>query len=144
MGYSSEKNKEYLRERYAQQRADFIAFLGGECAKCGSTDDLEFDHIDRSTKSFGIAGLWPVKRLPEVYEELKKCQLLCDPCHNEKSLDELTADPPRQGFKHGTIYGWMTKKCQCEECIAAKWLWHDERNAKRRQPSGRGPRPRHR
>jgi len=30
--------------------------LGGRCVRCGATEDLEFDHIDPSTKRFTISG----------------------------------------------------------------------------------------
>ena len=37
-----------------------------------------------------------------------------------------------KGFRHGSLYGWMKKKCQCEICLTAKRDWHDKRNAARR------------
>jgi hypothetical protein len=40
------------------RRARLIEMLGGACVRCGATEDLEFDHIDPSTKVFAIcAGL---------------------------------------------------------------------------------------
>jgi hypothetical protein len=44
----------------------------------------------------------------------------------------------RAPFTHGTLYGWMRKKCDCADCYAAKRAWHDERNARRRSGT-RGP-----
>ena len=38
-----------------------------------------------------------------------------------------------RGWKHGTIYAWMRKKCDCAVCFKAKRAWHEERNAKRRK-----------
>lgn len=38
-----------------------------------------------------------------------------------------------RGWRHGTQYGWMKKKCACSLCSTAKRLWHDKRNAKRRK-----------
>lgn len=37
-----------------------------------------------------------------------------------------------KGFTHGTVYGWMKKKCQCGLCQKHKASWSDTRNAKRR------------
>ena len=43
--------------------------LGGKCECCGSTFNLQFDHIDPTTKSFSIAKKYGCK---EVFEEIKK------------------------------------------------------------------------
>lgn len=44
---------------WKQARRDrLIEMLGGKCVRCGATEDLEFDHIDPSTKVFAVmAGL---------------------------------------------------------------------------------------
>ena len=66
--------------------------LGGKCVECGSTEALEFDHIDPSTKSFNIsAGYHKPKQVLE--EELSKCQLLCNKCHIQKSRKDLKFRP---------------------------------------------------
>jgi hypothetical protein len=39
-------------------------------------------------------------------------------------------------WKHGSIYGWMKKKCVCSICTASRVEWHDRRNASRRTGSG--------
>ena len=44
------KKLEYQREWYAARRVKGVAHLGGKCAQCGTTDDLEIDHIDPATK----------------------------------------------------------------------------------------------
>lgn len=131
MGYSIEDNKRYLRERYAQQRSDMYAYLGGVCVVCGSTEQLEIDHVNWREKSFPVGQLWPVKKLPEVYRELDKCQLLCKDHHLEKSsVDqrEIAAEM-RSPFKHGTTYSFMKAKCTCDECKVAR----DEFNRGRRE-----------
>jgi len=45
-----------------------------------------------------------------------------------------------KGFRHGTMYGWMKKRCQCETCSMAKRSWHDARNERRRLKEGEGAR----
>lgn len=133
MGYPPEVNKKYLNERYAAQRADLIARLGGVCTICGSTEKLEIDHVEWNKKSFNVGALWPTKKLPLVHEELKKCQLLCREHHEQKSsADMLEIIALRPPFRHGTIYGFMRMKCKCSECAAAKDAWNAERNRKRK------------
>src|SRR3954447_20487902 len=80
--------RDYMARRYEQRKARAIEQLGGRCARCGSVDDLHFDHVDPRTKRFDIC-----KRLAGISEarlqaELAKCQLLCRPCHDEKSRAE--------------------------------------------------------
>lgn len=133
MSYDSETNKEYLRNRYAQQRQGFIKYLGGLCALCGATENLEIDHIDWRLKSFPVSGLWPVKKLPLVYRELDKCQLLCRTHHIEKSRNDLSEIRAENGsFTHGTMYGWMKVKCKCGICEIAHKEYNSLRREKRR------------
>lgn len=81
---------------------------------CGSSSDLEFDHIDPSTKIFSLMGKkWSVAK--EVWlEELAKCQLLCNSCHKEK-----TYGPLRKKRRHGTYTMYKRGKCRCEKCVVA-------------------------
>lgn len=129
MAYTEEQ-KAYHREYYLKRRQKIIDFLGGACAECGATESLEFDHVVREQKAFDIKDNLT---LGSVLDEVSKCQLLCKPCHARKTALEL------QGFTHGTLYGWMKKKCVCPSCLTEKWLWHDARNEGRRKPDGRGP-----
>lgn len=137
MTYEPERNSDYLKRRYAEQKTAFHAYLGDACARCGTTDDLQIDHVDPSKKSFPVSKLWPRKDLTLVYKELDKCQLLCRTHHEEKTAEEHRLS--REGtFTHGTLYAWQKKKCLCEDCIAAKDAWNEERNARRRT-GARGP-----
>lgn len=99
------------KERYVIMRARAIAHLGGACIKCGAIEDLEIDHIDRTTKSFD-----PLSKICLSWEklevELGKCQLLCKVHHKEKSVQELSVE-------HG---GGLTgkKNCRCDLCRPLK------------------------
>ncbi len=136
---NSQHNKEYLRNRYASQRKFFLEYLGGECVKCGALENLEFDHVNPLEKSFPVSGLWPEKDIPRVLAELDKCQLLCKVHHIEKTnLEHANGVIKHPPFTHGTLYGWMKKKCTCQECLKAKRIWNDERNAKRRKQAPLG------
>ena len=77
----------YHQNRYATAISKFIGYLGGECKKCSSVEQLEFDHIDRATKSFAITKYWN-RKWEIIKPELDKCQLLCHDCHKEKTKVE--------------------------------------------------------
>lgn len=122
-----------------QRKSEYIKHLGEKCCVCGSKDDLQFDHIDWRTKSFSIMSKWSIKNQSIVYEELRKCQLLCAKCHRDKTNSDVKEQPKKLAL-HGTVYSWMKKKCECALCYKAKRKWHDERNKLRRKPVGaRGP-----
>ena len=86
---NKEKRKEYSREHNKKNRAICLEYLGGKCVKCGTTERLEFDHIDRTTKKYTIGGKLSYK-FDYLKEELDKCQLLCAFCHLEKTASEWT------------------------------------------------------
>lgn len=141
--WTKEKLSAYLKDRYGEQRRVFVAHLGGKCCKCNSMDGLIIDHVDPANKSFGISRLWGLDNIPMVFEELKKCQLLCSRCNLEKTRTDLSKISKDRnsiripdGHTHGSVYGWMKRKCKCEMCLSAKRAWNDERNKKRRTGAG--------
>ena len=104
----------YIGKRYHKRRKEAIEKLGGKCVKCGSVDNLQFDHIDRKSKTASIAKIWTYK-VERFWEEIAKCQLLCQTCHEDKSIVDL-------GFKkakgnHGTISSY--RYCHCDLCRKA-------------------------
>jgi 5-methylcytosine-specific restriction endonuclease McrA len=111
------KNRAEYRRAYNKawrqaRRARLIEMLGGKCVRCGATEDLEFDHIDPSTKVFAVcAGLdkaWDV-----LVEEGSKTQLLCTPCHVAKGAED------RPELQHGVYYVYWYWNCRCDLCKAA-------------------------
>ncbi len=82
---NKEKRAEYIKEK----KAYCIEYLGGKCVKCGATERLEFDHIDRTTKKYSIGGRVS-HNFDNLKEELNKCQLLCYDCHKIKTKSERT------------------------------------------------------
>ncbi len=84
--YNSYMN-EYMKERWNRRRSKSIALLGGQCVRCGSRDDLEFDHVDPSTKEFTIAKASSFSE-SRFQAEISKCQLLCSDCHKEKTVED--------------------------------------------------------
>jgi 5-methylcytosine-specific restriction endonuclease McrA len=85
--YATEQMRVYQNERRARLRAELAAMLGGRCAQCDATEDLDFDHIDPTTKRFAIASGLDRPRA-ELLAELAKCQLLCFPHHVAKTRTE--------------------------------------------------------
>jgi len=85
---------EYMLKRYHERRQYALDLLGSVCSTCGTDEDLNFDHIDQDTKLFPISKLWSVSR-KRFEEEIRKCQVLCQPCHIEKS--KMNQDYTRKG-----------------------------------------------
>lgn len=82
-----EKDRKYYqkhKEEINQQRKDTLAklkiMLGGKCTHCGTTKNLQFHHVDKSTKKFNIAAK-ANSTAKCLLTELKKCILLCGTCH---------------------------------------------------------------
>ncbi len=90
-------HRPYALNWYHQRRLEYIKELGGKCRGCGTDEGLQFDHIDWRTKEFAITKLMSFKQ-SKAREELKKCQLLCHPCHvikNRKDRAERAIERPR-------------------------------------------------
>jgi hypothetical protein len=99
--------RKYLAERYQSRKAEGVVKLGGKCAGCGTTENLEFDHVDRADKTKSIAKLM-IGSLENFRKELEKCQLLCSSCHQRKTSSEMSV--PHGGGKSGR------KNCKCRPC----------------------------
>jgi hypothetical protein len=109
------KLKEYYQTRYKNSRDKIIEYLGGKCVKCGSKENLEIDHIDPSTKLYNVSSRCRCFSWDEILLEVKKCQLLCESCHNEKTILDL-GNKPAIGT-HGTLSSF--RYCKCDLCRKA-------------------------
>lgn len=89
----------YLKRRFDERTAIAITLLGGKCVHCGTTDRMEFDHIDPRTKTFEITDKIAQYAWWRIIEELKKCQLLCFKCHVEKGKFDTDAGLHPQAFR---------------------------------------------
>lgn len=87
-----ERQRKAQREWMARRKAQWIE-ENGPCASCGSSEDLQVDHIDPSKKISHACWSWSEQRR---LAELAKCQVLCAPCHLRKSLRERA-----KGEAHG-------------------------------------------
>ena len=111
MGHTPESRARELEKRRTRRENWFLE--NGPCVECGSDKNLHLDHIDPSTKVSHKIWSWSESRM---LEELAKCQVLCRPCHEEKTAKE---NSERQGGpKHGTAHMYRKFKCRCEKCLA--------------------------
>jgi len=74
-----------IKARKEKNKAHLIEMLGGKCVGCGTTQNLQFDHIDRKQKSFTIGKMLESSLENKLIPEAKKCQLLCKSCHQVKT-----------------------------------------------------------
>ena len=84
---NKQKSQEYTRQNYYKRRNQLIEQMGGKCVRCGTTENLEFDHIDKHTKTAGVSTLLASSSLQSAIDESQKCQLLCKSCHIKKTTE---------------------------------------------------------
>jgi len=101
----------YIKARRKVRRARLIELLGGRCVRCGSTDELEFDHTDPETKVFAV-GSDMSRAWDKLVEEALKCQLLCRECLVAKGIEDRPE--PAHSYYRYWYYG-----CRCATCKAA-------------------------
>lgn len=85
--YNQDMNR-YMKERYTRRRTEWLDKLGGRCVVCGTTELLEFDHIDVLAKEYAIAKILSGGSEAKVASEMAKCQLLCNEHHKEKTKQD--------------------------------------------------------
>lgn len=114
MGYMTykdpEKKRKYQRKWIARRRQNY--FLGKECSQCGSVSGLQIDHINPKDKITNSVWSWSEERRQK---ELAKCQILCEKCHLEKTIKELSTAV--HGGDGATLY---RSGCRCPLCREAQ------------------------
>ena len=88
--YRTPEENRLKNEKQRQERKDYLLeSLGSCCIKCGSTESLEFDHINpalkKSRQSFLSMGLSTLET------EIDNIQVLCHTCHKTKSTAQKKA-----------------------------------------------------
>jgi hypothetical protein len=84
---------EKVKKRNLHIRQEVREYIGSflqnnSCVDCGEKDILvlEFDHRDRSTKSYDInEAIHKRLSLTKVISEIKKCDIRCSNCHRRKT-----------------------------------------------------------
>lgn len=98
------KHAAYCNARNLKVRAEWFASQGGRCVKCGSTERLECDHIDRTSKTGRDAHKVRSWSLARRVVELAKYQVLCHECHLTKTIAENKLDPSKRAQIERDIY----------------------------------------
>jgi hypothetical protein len=69
----------------------FLDIKGGQCEICGydkCPSSLVFHHLEPTKKEFRMAEVKYIKDIEIIINELNKCQLLCQNCHQETHIDK--------------------------------------------------------
>lgn len=136
----------YMANRRKRRRDELIQMSGGKCVRCGSVDDLHFDHINPKQRSLRLNGKELDGSWENIVQEWRKCQLLCKVCHLAKTREnrENNKEPWNKGKskdgmllpEHGCERSYM-RGCRCDECRKAR---HDARVARGETSGIRGSR----
>lgn len=104
--------RDYQRTWMANRRREWID-ANGPCAKCGSSDRLEVDHINPEEKDLHPRLIWSLSpQNPRRIAELAKCQVLCHACHKAKSrIDQRNASLKQQHHNATGYRGVTLEKC---------------------------------
>ena len=101
--------RSYIRARRKHRRAQLIELLGGKCVRCGSVEQLEFDHIDPRAKAFAVGSDMP-RAWATLVDEALKCQLLCRSCHLAKGVEDRPE--PAHSYYRYWYYGYRCATCR--------------------------------
>jgi hypothetical protein len=93
-----DRNRENLNRRRKEQRQRMIDYLGGRCIGCGTIENLQFDHVDRKEKEVNVSKLFGYSD-DRVLLEVKKCQLLCQECHQYKTTINHDTNKLSEGYR---------------------------------------------
>ena len=106
------KQREYQLRWMSERRRSW--FKDKVCARCGTTKNLQMDHVNSKTKVSHRIFSWRAERR---LVELAKCQVLCCGCHKKKTLqfDIRRTD-------HGRRWMYSYYKCRCDLCRECKRL----------------------
>ena len=109
MPFKDKRKQSAYQNRWTLERRRSWLKANGPCAQCGSTVDLQVDHIDPRTKVSHRIWTWAEARR---LRELKKCQALCLVCHKAK-----TAAARKAAVKHGSYAMRNSYDCRCAKCM---------------------------
>lgn len=130
MPNSNEYMREYMKNRRKTRRDKLIAMSGNKCAHCDETENLEFNHLDRTTKLFTLSGDALDKSWETILAEKDKCELICPDHHLEYTRQQYEAGEILPWNKnlhgpyiHGTARAYTKLNCRCVDCKSAKRLY---------------------
>lgn len=110
------RNKSTLQKDMVVDYYMFLKNNIGPCIDCNIDDIrlLEFDHIDRNTKSICLSQARSIK---ELQEERPKCVSRCGICHRRRTKEQLNYN---QNPNNAGIYINNVKK-SIGGCVKCKW-----------------------
>lgn len=124
---------EYMAARREKRRNSLIDLAGGKCNQCGTIEELEFNHLDRSTKLFNLSGAGLDKPWAKILEEAAKCELVCSTCHRKYTNEQFASgeirpwnDKTDLPYEHGTVRMYQERKCKCKLCVTAKRMYRNK------------------
>lgn len=106
-------HREYQRRRYTERLEACLSALGGVCTICESAEELEFHHVDQSTKLHDVTYMLSKYSQTKIDEELAKCVLLCKDHHAGETAHQNSVE-------HGGGLTGKKKNCMCELCEPLK------------------------
>lgn len=118
-----EQRRAYFTAYYHKRKAEYVELLGGKCVKCGAAHDLEFDHVESSSKSFTLTKFMNFSK-KKALEELKKCQLLCRECHKKKTRAAMDGGRLLSGGQVAFIRGLYASKMYKQRELAEAFGVH--------------------
>ena len=82
------------KQKQRDSKIQCVNYLGGKCIRCDYKfpEGIDFHHIDRSKKEFGIAQVY-AKFNDKLKAELRKCAPLCKNCHAEFHAGRFELEP---------------------------------------------------
>lgn len=121
---------EYMKARRLKRRLQLIELLGGKCTDCDTTENLEFNHIDRDSKLFELSGKSLDTKWEVILEEANKCELVCKEHHLERTREQYESgqikiwnDKKHLPYIHGTMRCYQEQGCRCDFCKNAKRVY---------------------
>jgi hypothetical protein len=123
MGFrDKEKQCDYQRQWMKRRREEWME-NHPLCIRCGSSKNLVVHHVNPSEKIDHKVWSWSEDRRNK---ELEKCIVICAKCHNKEhhprsNLDEV----------HGTVAGYRTHYCRCDQCRRANADYELQRKMKK-------------
>lgn len=86
MPYKNKDKQKTFQREWLQRRKDRF-FKNKKCKLCGSTHNLTLHHREPGKKIDHRIWSWAPERF---WREVKKCDILCEKCHQEKSNKQNT------------------------------------------------------
>lgn len=125
-----EWRRQYHLDRYHDIRKRMLAYLGGKCVECGTSDNLHIHHKDPSQKEFNVCADGWGRPWDDMVAELDKCELRC--VYHHIKIHEA---------EHGTISRYRGHRCRCDACRsvwnAACVRWKASSRSKKKEQMGR-------